>query len=308
VRLRAAATARPLRSSAAPRVRAARPRLDRLSPSVPAISRQIAALESELGAQLLGRTTRTLRLTDEGQLFLQHAIRLLSEAAEARASVRPESAMAGRLVVSASVTLGVLRIVPELPALLGKHPGLRVELRLEDRAVDIAAEGIDVAVRGGRAPPDTVNLVAREVATYPCFVVASETYLRARGAPRTLDQLANHAALLGISSPATWQFTTNGKQVTVPIAPVLRVGTVLGVRAAVIAGLGLAVLPHFVIADDLKAGRVRAILPGASLAPMPVCAVYRAELRGTAKVEAFVAYLRARLPTTPARMKRVKGD
>jgi DNA-binding transcriptional LysR family regulator len=271
--------------------------------SVPAISRQIAALEAELGAKLLVRTTRSLRLTDEGQLFRRHAIRLLSEASEARASVRPELAVAGPLVVSASVTLGVLRMVPALPVLLANHSGLRLELRLEDRAVDIAAEGIDVAVRGGRAPPDTASLVARQVANYRCFVVASETYLRARGAPRTLDQLAKHAAIVGTSSPSTWKFIRNEKPITVPISPFLRVGTMLGIRAAAMAGLGLAVLPHFAIAGDLEAGGLRAVLPGALLAPMPVSAVYRAELRGSAKVDAFVAHLRATLPTAPARTK-----
>jgi DNA-binding transcriptional LysR family regulator len=269
--------------------------------SVSAISRQIAALETELGARLLVRTTRSLRLTDEGQLFLQHATRLLSEAAEARASVRPELAVAGRLVVSASVTLGVVRMVPRLPTLLAKHPGLRLELRLEDRTADLAAEGIDVAVRGGRAPPDTVSLVAREVATYRCFVVASETYLQAHGAPKTLDQLASHAAIVGTSSPSTWSFISNEKPAAVPIRPILRVGTVLGIRAAAVAGLGLAVLPHFVIADDLEAGVLRAILPRASLAPMPVYAVYRGERRRSAKIEAFVAYLRAALAIAPSR-------
>jgi DNA-binding transcriptional LysR family regulator len=269
--------------------------------SLSAISRQIAALEAELGARLLVRTTRSLRLTDEGQLFLQHATRLLSEEAEARASVRPELAVAGRLVVSASVTLGVVRMVPKLPALLARHPGLRLELRLEDRAVDIAAEGIDIAVRGGRAPPDTASLVAREVANYRCFVVASETYLRAHGAPKTLDQLASHAAIVGTSAPSTWSFLRKEKAIAVPISPVLRVGTVLGIRAAAVAGLGLAVLPHFVIADDLEAGGLRAVLPRASLSTMPVNAVYRGELRRSAKVEAFVAYLRATLPTAPSR-------
>ena len=274
--------------------------------SLPAISRQIGALEDDLGARLLLRTTRTLRLTDEGQRFLQHATRLLAQADNARASVRPDLASAGRLVVSASVTLGVLRIVPQLPALLAKHPGLRPELRLEDRAVDLAAEGIDVAVRGGRAPPDTVNLIAREVALYPCFVVASATYLRERGTPRALSELADHAAIVGVSAPNTWEFLTHGKPDLVPIAPVLRVGTVLGVRAAVIAGLGLAVLPHFVVADELETGSLRVILPGAPIAPMPVCAVYRADLRGAAKVEAFVSHLRATLQTTPPRARRGK--
>jgi len=212
----------------------------------------------------------------------------------------PDLASAGDLVVSASVTLGVLRIVPQLPVLLAQHPGLKVELRLEDRTTDLATEGIDVAIRGGKAPPDTVNLIARELALYQCFVVASASYIRARGTPKTLDELANHEAVVGISSPSTWEFRTDGKSRLVPITPALRVGTVLGVRAAVVAGLGLAVLPHFVIADELQSGALRTILPEAPLPPMPVCAVYRAELRRAAKVEAFVSHLRATLPTTPA--------
>jgi DNA-binding transcriptional LysR family regulator len=266
--------------------------------SVPAISRHIAALERELGTTLLVRTTRAVRLTDEGQLFLPRATRLLAEAAEARASVRPDVAMWGRLVVSASVTLGILRIVPGLHSFLAKHPGLRLELRLEDRAVDILTEGIDVAVRGGRPPPDTSNLVAKNLATFRCCVVGSESYLRARGTPRTLDQLSKHAAITGVSSPSHWQFKRGEKPIVVPIDPVLRVGTVLGIREAVVAGLGLAVLPHFVVADDVEAGKLRVISPGAVLAPMKVCAVYRAQLRGAPKVEAFVSYLRASMPAT----------
>jgi DNA-binding transcriptional LysR family regulator len=274
--------------------------------SLPAISRRIATLEGNLGAPLLVRTTRSLRLTDEGDRFFEHAVRLLADEDGARASVRPGSTGAGSLVVSASVTLGVLRIVPQLPGLLAQQPGLRLELRLEDRAVDIAAEGIDVAVRGGRAPPDTVHLVAREVALYPCFVVASASYVRAHGAPTTLKELADHAAIVGVSSPPTWEFRTHGKPNRVPITPVLRVGTVLGVRAAVVAGLGLAVLPHFVVADELESGALRTVLAGASLPAMPVCAVYRAELRKAAKVQAFVSHLRDTLPTatTPQRGTR----
>jgi pimeloyl-ACP methyl ester carboxylesterase len=125
--------------------------------------------------------------------------------------------------------------------------------------------------------------------------------------PRTLGQLVDHAAIVGTSSPNTWQFTRNEKAITVPIKPALRVGTVLGIRAAAIAGLGLAVLPHFVITDDLEAGRLLPILRGASLAPMPVCAIYRAELRRSPRVAAFVAYLRAALPTEPVRTTTREG-
>lgn len=266
--------------------------------SLAAISRQIGSLETELGARLLVRTTRSLRVTDEGRRFHEHASRLVRDADAARASVRPEGAAAGSVLVSASVTLGVLRIVPALPKLFAAHPALHVDLRLEDRAADLVGEGVDIAVRAGLVLPDTTNLVAQPLATYQRFLVASPAYLRRRGTPRTAASLASHSAILGagMGTTGTWQLSEDGQPRSVSVNAQLRVGTLLAILAAVRAGLGIAALPDFVVASDLADKTLRVVLPEATLAPVAAHALYRVEARGTSRVEAVVRFLRSAMP------------
>ncbi|HVK64094.1 MAG TPA: LysR family transcriptional regulator [Polyangium sp.] len=275
--------------------------------SLAAISRQIGTLEEELGAKLFVRTTRSLHLTDEGRRFHEHATRLVREADAAMASVRPDRAIGGRVVVSASVALGVLRIVPALPALLDVYPALEFEMRLEDREAELVGEGVDIAVRAGMALPDTTNLVALQVATFARVLVASPAYLRRHGMPRTVDSLASHAAVLGLSSFATWHFVEEGETRAVTVAPKLRVATMFGIRAAVEAGMGIAVVPQFVVEDALAAGSLRALLPEATLSPVSAHALYRIENRGSPRIDAIVAHIRATLPTDPSPAAPARG-
>jgi DNA-binding transcriptional LysR family regulator len=269
--------------------------------SLAAISRQVASLESELDARLLVRTTRSLHLTDEGRRFHEHATRLVRDADAARASVRPEGAVGGNVVVSASVTLGVLRIVPALPKLYATHPAVPLDLRLEDRAADLVGEGVDIAVRAGLGLPDTTSLVAQLLATFQRTLVASPAYLRRHGTPRTVASLASHAAILGAGSgTGRWQLTEDGELRTVTVMPRLRVGTLLAVQAAARAGLGIAILPDFVVGSDLKSRTLRAVLPSATLAPVTAHALYRIESRGTARIEAVVRHLRTTMPFSSA--------
>ena len=179
--------------------------------SLAAISRQMAALESELDAKLLLRTTRSLHLTDEGRRFHEHATRLLRDAEAARASVRPEGAIAGTVVVSASVSLGILRIVPSLPKLFAAHPALDLTLRLEDRSADLVSEGVDIAVRAGLDLPDTTSLVGQSLASFARVLVASPAYLRRHGTPRSVAALAEHRAILGLDSAGSWSFVEAGR-------------------------------------------------------------------------------------------------
>ncbi|MDI1475930.1 LysR family transcriptional regulator [Polyangium sp. y55x31] len=275
--------------------------------SLAAISRQIGTLEEELGAKLFVRTTRSLHLTDEGRRFFEHATRLVREADAAMASVRPDRAIGGRVVVSASVTLGVMRIVPALPALLDAHPALELEMRLEDHEAELVGEGVDIAVRAGMALPDTTNLVAQSIATFPRVLVASPAYLRRHGLPRTVDSLASHAAVLGLSSPATWHFVEDGEKRTVTMVPKLRVATLLGIRSAVEAGLGIAAFPDFVVKDAMADGSLRVLLPEATLPLVPVYALYRIENRGSPRIDAIASHLRATLPTEPAPAPPARG-
>jgi DNA-binding transcriptional LysR family regulator len=264
--------------------------------SLAATSRQIASLEEELGAQLFARTTRSLRLTDAGRRFHDHATRLVREAEAARASVRTDRAVSGRVVVSASVTLGVLRIVPALPALLDAHRGLEVALRLEDRAVEVVSEGIDLAVRAGLVLPDTSRLVAHPIATLERVIVAAPAYLRKHGTPRRADALAGHAAVVGTAAGNTWRVEEKGELRSVAITPRVRVDTLLGIRAAVRAGLGLAVLPRFVVDEDLEAQTLKRVLPELGLAPVQAHAIQRIEARGSPRLDAVIAHLKATVP------------
>jgi DNA-binding transcriptional LysR family regulator len=264
--------------------------------SLPAISRQVSTLESELGAKLFTRTTRSLHLTDEGRRFHEHALRLIAGEDAARASVRPDRAVGGTAVVTASVTLGTLRIVPHVPKLFKKHPGLGLELRLEDRVTDLVGEGIDLAVRVNLDLPDSSNLIAQPLATFRRVLVAAPSYLRRSGTPRTAAALTGHAAIGGLGSGSAWTFEEKGQRVTVDMPPRLRVATLLAVREAAVAGLGLALLPDFVVAEEILARRLQRVLPGATLAPVTAHALYRVEQRGSPRIEALLTHLRSTLP------------
>ena len=264
--------------------------------SLAAISRQVGALESELNAKLLLRTTRSSSLTDEGRRFHEHAVRLLREAEAARASVRSDGALAGQLVVSASVSLGILRVVPHLPTWLAAHPALQLALRLEDRATDLVSEGVDVAVRAGLELPDTTSLVAHSLATFQRVLVASPAYLKRHGTPRSVASLGEHAAVLGLHSDERWQFTEAGTPRSVSVRAQLRVGTLLAIRAAALAGMGIAVLPDFVVRDALAEHALKALLPACQLTPVSAQALYRVENRGTPRIEALLRHLRATVP------------
>ena len=264
--------------------------------SLPAVSRQVQTLEEELGAKLLERTTRSLRLTEAGQRFHEHATRLVHTADAALASVQESRAVRGSVVVSASVTLGVLRIVPGLSALTREHPELELSLRLEDRSADLVSEGVDVAVRAGMELPSSTGLVAVPLARFERRLVASPAYLKRRGTPKNVATLASHAAVLGTESPAQWSFFEAEEESRVSVRPSLRVTTLLAVREAALAGLGLAVLPDFVVAAQLESGALKLVLPSAKLAPVTSHALYRVEQRGAPRIRAVLGYLQRALP------------
>lgn len=264
--------------------------------SLPAVSRQVQTLEDELGAKLLQRTTRSLRLTDAGRRFHEHATRLVHEADAALASVQESRAVRGPVVVSASVTLGVLRIVPGLSSLTREHPGLDLRLRLEDRSADLVSEGVDIAVRAGMELPSSTGLIAVPLARFERHLVASPGYLKRNGSPKNVAALARHAAVLGMDSGGDWSFSEEGEDVRVSVRPSLRVSTLLGVREAVLADLGLALLPNFVVSEQLKSGALKRVLPSATLTPVTSHALYRVEQRGTPRIQAVLGYLQRALP------------
>lgn len=258
--------------------------------SLAAVSRQVAALEAELGAPLLIRTTRRLQLTDAGRRWHERAERLLRDLDDARAAVAPGAGPAGTLVVSASATFATAFVMPRVPALLRRHRRLELELRLEDRVVDLVGEGVDVAVRAGPPPPDSDGIIAHPVARFHRVAVAAPGYLARRGTPRKPGDLLRHDCLVQAGAPRpSWRFAEESLE---PRGP-FRSGSPTALRDAALAGLGLAYLPEWLIADDVAAGRLRRVLAAWSTPELGAWALVRVELRGDARVRAFVDALRS---------------
>lgn len=262
--------------------------------SLPTVSRQLTALEETLGGTLLIRTTRTLTMTADGRRYYEHCLRVLREVEEAQSSVRSGTAIAGLLTVTAAVTFGLARVSPHLPSLLSAHPELRIDLRLEDRLVDLVTEGVEIAIRGGSPLPDTNSLIARPLTTYQRVVVASPAYLQRRGTPMAPSDLASHDVLthLGASGIAdSWHFKKDGIESVAKIRGPLRTNAVYALRDSAVAGLGLALLPDWLVAADIAAGRLKILLQGFTSTPTVISAVHRTELRGTPRVRAFIEHL-----------------
>ena len=229
--------------------------------SLPAVSRQLRALEEDLDASLISRSTRRLAVTDAGQRWYEHCVRILNELDNARGAVG--ESVRGTLVVSAAVTLGINRVVPRLAALIQRHPGLSIDLRLEDRLIDFAADAVDVAVRGGVPPPDTAAVIARPLMSFRRVVVASNGYLRRRGTPKEPDQLARHDCLIQSRSSGacdTWRLVRGTDVRSVNVRGALRTNAPLVMRSLACQGAGLAFLPEWLVDKDLADKRLRRVL------------------------------------------------
>ncbi|RYZ08453.1 MAG: LysR family transcriptional regulator [Myxococcales bacterium] len=267
--------------------------------SLPAVSRQLRALEDELGATLLVRSTRRLHVTEAGHEWYERSRRVLAEVEDARQAVRGSSGtVSGRLVVSTSLTFGATVIVPRLSKLAETHPGLVIDLRLEDQLVDLVAEGVDIAVRAGSPPPDSTAFVAQPLFSMQRVLVASPRWLRKHGTPRELLQLRSKPCLLqvtlaGNAIPWTLRQRAHPESVptTVEVSGQLRTNTPTALCSLALQGAGVAYLPDWLVAPHLAEGTLRAVLPAWSSPPHTAWALHRAEHRGNARHRAFLAAL-----------------
>ncbi len=265
--------------------------------STASVSRQLAALEVRVGKPLAVRTTRSLVVTEEGERYYQSCLRVLREIDQAHERVR--EGPHGLLTVSAPVTFGLARVVPLMPSLLARHKGLRIDLRIEDRLVDLPAEAVDVAVRVGIDPPDSTSLAARPLLSYERVVVAAPAYLEERGAPDHPRDLARHDLLVHLcahgGSPR-WRLSRAGESVDVEGSGFLRSNALYAVRDAAMRGAGIALLPEWLVHDDIARGALRVLLPAWSAPRVQVLAVHRAQARRAPAVRAFIDHLARALP------------
>jgi DNA-binding transcriptional LysR family regulator len=259
--------------------------------SLPAVSRQLRALEADLGASLIVRSTRRLKITDAGRLWYEHCVRLLKDLESARAAVRGTKSVRGTLVVSASFTFGSAFIVPRLSKLSERYPELGIDLRLEDRLSDLVGEGVDVAVRAGPPPPDSTAFIAHALLTMRRVLVASPRWLRKRGALREPRQLARVNCLIQVTpagSVVQWALGCKDELQTIEARGSLRSSAPTALLDLAIDGAGVAYLPEFLVKEALAQRRLRRVLPEWSSPPITAWAVHRSELKGAPRLRAFL--------------------
>jgi DNA-binding transcriptional LysR family regulator len=264
----------------------------RISPA--AVSRQIAALEAEVGVGLLLRSTRRMSITAAGRSYYERCVRILREVEDAQAIGR-DGALDGILKVSAPVTFGLARVVPHVRALMAAHPGLRVDLRIEDRLVDLVLEDVDVAVRVGGRIPESTELVAHPLSSFRRVVVAAPAYVKRKGVPRTPEALAKHDALTYSAGAGSdvWTLSSGDREARVRVNATFQSTAPDALRELATGGAGIALLPDFLVAADLEARSLQRLLPAWETAPVPVSALHRTVHRGALRVRALIDHLRA---------------
>ncbi|MGB0682059.1 MAG: LysR family transcriptional regulator [Magnetovibrionaceae bacterium] len=261
----------------------------RLGISKSAASKQVSRLEDRLGARLLNRTTRSLSLTDVGADFFQRALRILAEVEDAEQAVSTlQSAPRGTLKINAPMSFGVGQLGPILPDFMATCPELRVDMDFSDRLVDLIEEGFDMAIRIAELPDST--LIARKLAPFRHAVVASPEYWDQHGRPEAPEDLRDHNCLMYtlLRTGSDWTFK-DGLRVRVDGGLRANNGDVL--KDAAVAGQGVYLAPTFIIGEDLKAGRLEAVLCEFEDRSRAVYAVWPQNRHLAPKVRVFVDFL-----------------
>jgi DNA-binding transcriptional LysR family regulator len=263
----------------------------RVSPA--AVSRQISTLEAALRTPLLLRTTRRMVVTEGGRRYYERCVRILREVEDAQ-SIGREDAAEGLLKLSAPVTFGLARVVPQMHSLLSRHPGLRVDLRLEDRVIDLALEDADVAIRVGIPLPDSVGLVAHKLQEFRRVLVAAPGYLRKRGEPKTPEALARHDALVfSAGAGDSWALYQGEREARVRINVLFRSNSLHALRELAVSGDGIALVPAWFVREELRARSLRTVLAGWQSEVIAVNAIHRTAHRRAVRVRALIDHLRS---------------
>jgi len=256
------------------------------------VSNLIQRLEARLGVRLLERTTRTVRLTPDGEAYRQRCVSLLADLEEADGLFR-QAVPKGLLRVNLQGTLARRFVVPALPAFLARHPQLELQIGEDDRLVDLVREGVDCVLRAGQLRDS--SLVARRVAQLQQVTCASASYLGQFGVPQTLADLAGHRAVNYISSASgqalPLEFTVNTEVQTLNLPGAVSVTGADVYAGAAIAGLGLVQVPRYRVADELASGQLREVLADLPPPPLPVSVLYPQNRQLSVRVRAFTQWL-----------------
>ncbi len=257
----------------------------------PTISKNIAELEAWLGAKLLNRSTRSLRLTETGTDYYERSLAILQDVEEAEQVVgQLQTQPKGNVRLSAVVAFGSLHIVPRLAGFNAAYPDIRIDLRLSDRVVDLVEEGIDVAFRMGILPDST--LIARRLCSSPLVTVATPDYLATHGVPAHPRDLKHHNYIrYSDSAPRSdVEYQDSGKPVRILVEGNLATNNSEALRAALISGLGISRTPRWLVGDAISDGRLVTVLDDYQTEPMNLFAVYPPGRHLPSRVRSLIDY------------------
>ncbi|WP_027800561.1 LysR family transcriptional regulator [Paraburkholderia dilworthii] len=257
------------------------------------VTNLVKRMEERLGARLLERTTRTVRLTPDGQAYYGRCVRLIADMEDAEGSFS-NLAPKGLLRVNLQGTLARHFVVPALPAFLARHPGIELTIGEDDRLVDLVREGIDCVLRAGNLQDS--SMVARRVAQLPQVTVASPAYLNKYGEPADPSALGTHRAVNYVSSatgkPVPLEFSVEGRVMPMLLPGAVSVTGVELYTGSAVAGLGIVQVPRYRVADELATGRLKIILADFPPPPMPVSVLYPQNRQLSSRVRVFAQWLR----------------
>jgi DNA-binding transcriptional LysR family regulator len=278
------------------------------------VAKAVGRLEATLGLRLFHRTTRQLSLTVDGERLFQRCQRLLAELEELQTEAAgARAAPSGTLRIDMPIVYGRMVMLPLLARLLQQHPGLTLDARFSDSYVDLVKDGIDVAIRTGELQDST--LVARRFDSQQLVLVAAPAYLRERGSPAALDELAAHRIITfrmpGSGRDRPLQFTVNRRTVALQPAAGVRLNDGVAMVQAAVLGLGLTQVPDHMAAAALQAGQLVEVLPALRPPAMPIHAVMPGQRLVPARVRVLLQALDELATPAPvataARQRRRRG-
>ena len=283
------------------------------------ISRALARLERTVGATLVDRSTRHLRLNDAGVLFRPYAVRILADVDEAGTALDAfAGAPRGTLRISAPFTFVVAILSPMLPSFLARYPEVRVVLDVENRVIDMPLEAADLVVRAAGALPDS-DLIARHLLTTEAWTCASPAYLAARGVPSTVAELGRHTLIAYADLPTTWSYRSpDGAVARIAFGPANAVSDSAALQPLLVGGAGIGLLPDFTARDAVARGNLVRLFPDMRGDTFGVHALYTSRRSLSAKVRVFIdaliEYIAARhpeardfAPGTPSKAQPLKS-
>lgn len=260
------------------------------------ISKKVAALEDKLGVKLLTRTSRELSLTQAGQEYYEHCLNIVQEIDEVEASVRSQvSSPKGTLRIAAAAPLARILLAPLIAEFLEEYPDIEVDMVIDERHIDLVAEGIDIAIRARKL--EDSSLIARPLFNNPLLLVAAPDYLEKHGVPTQPKDLKSHQCIVYTFNRSlnNWHFVDNGQDVSIPVRGTFRSNSGETNLEMALAGLGITQLPIWMMDEHLQSGKLVRVLEEYPSDTVPINAIYPQNRHVPLKVRCFVNFIQEQL-------------